>query len=73
MVGLVLDYFVKIDNRPGLAFGALLLSAVTNIILDWYLIVYLEKGIAGAAIATGLSQLALIIVLLPHFFSKKQL
>ncbi len=71
MVGLVLDYFVKIDNRPGLAFGALLLSAVANIILDWYFIVYLEKGIAGAAIATGLSQLALIIVLLPHFFSKK--
>ena len=71
MVGIILDYFVKIDNRPGLAFGALLLSALVNIILDWYLIVHLEKGILGAALATGISQLALIVVLLPHFFSKK--
>jgi len=71
MVGIVLDYFVKIDNRPSLAFGALLLSALVNIILDWYMIVYLEKGIVGAALATGISQLALFVVLLPHFFSKK--
>ncbi len=71
MVGLVLDYFVKIDNRPNLAFGALFLSALTNIFLDWFLIVYLEKGIFGAALATGISQLALIVVLLPHFFSSK--
>jgi len=71
MVGIVLDYFVKIDGRPGLAFGALLLSALINIVLDWYLIVYLEQGILGAALATGISQLALIVVLLPHFFSKK--
>jgi len=71
MVGLILDYFVKIDNRPGLAFGALLLSAVMNMLLDYYFIVYLEEGIFGAALATGISQLALIVVLLPHFFSKK--
>ncbi len=71
MVGLVLDYFVKVDNRPSLAFGALLLSALVNIVLDWYMIVYLEKGIVGAALATGISQLALLVVLLPHFFSKK--
>ena len=71
MIGIVLDYFVKIDNRPGLAFAALLLSALINIILDWYLIVHLEKGILGAALATGISQLALWVVLLPHFFSKK--
>ena len=71
MVGLVLDYFVKIDNRPSLAFFALLLSAVINIVLDWYFIIYLEQGIMGAALATGISQLALIIVLLPHFFQKQ--
>jgi putative MATE family efflux protein len=71
MVGIVLDYFVKIDNRPGLAFGALLLSALINIVLDWYLIVHLEQGVLGAALATGISQMALILVLLPHFFSKK--
>lgn len=71
MSGIVLDYFVKVDNRPELAFIALLLSAVTNVILDWYLIVHLNQGIFGAALATGISQLALIFILLPHFFSKK--
>jgi len=70
MAGIVLDYFVKIDNKPALAFWALLLSALINIVLDWLLIAYLDQGILGAALATGISQLALIIVLLPHFFSK---
>jgi putative MATE family efflux protein len=71
MIGVVLDYFVRVDNRPNLAFIALLFSAVINVILDWFLIVYLQKGIFGAALATGISQLALIFILLPHFFSKK--
>ena len=71
MIGVVLDYFVRIDNRPNLAFIALLTSALINFILDWFMIVYLQKGIFGAALATGISQLALIFILLPHFFSKK--
>jgi len=71
MIGVVLDYFVRIDNRPNLAFVALVSSALINIVLDWLFIVYLEKGITGAALATGISQLFLMIILLPHFFSKK--
>lgn len=71
MIGVVLDYFVRVDNRPNLAFIALLLSAFINVVLDWFMIVYLQKGIFGAALATGISQLALIFILLPHFFSKK--
>jgi putative MATE family efflux protein len=71
MIGVVLDYFVRVDNRPNLAFIALLSSAVINVILDWFMIVYLQKGIFGAALATGISQLALLFILLPHFFSKK--
>lgn len=71
MIGVVLDYFVRVDNRPNLAFIALLSSALINFILDWFMIVYLQKGIFGAALATGISQLALIFILLPHFFSKK--
>jgi len=70
MIGIVLDYFVRVDSRPKLAFVALLLSAVLNVILDWIFIAYLDKGIFGAALATGISQLALIVILLPHFFSK---
>lgn len=71
MIGVVLDYFVRVDNRPNLAFIALFSSAIINVGLDWFMIVYLQKGIFGAALATGISQLALIFILLPHFFSKK--
>ena len=71
MIGVVLDYFVRVDNRPNLAFVALLLSAIINVLLDWFMIVYLQKGIFGAALATGISQLTLLVILLPHFFSKK--
>lgn len=69
MAGIVLDYFVRIDNKPALAFWALLFSALVNVVLDWLLIAYLGQGILGAALATGISQLILIVVLLPHFFS----
>lgn len=71
MIGVVLDYFVRVDNRPNLAFIALLFSAFINVLLDWFMIVYLQKGIFGAALATGISQLALLFILLPHFFSQK--
>lgn len=71
MIGVVLDYFVRVDNRPNLAFIALLSSAVINVVLDWFMIVYLQKGIFGAALATGISQLALLFILLPHFLLKK--
>lgn len=71
MIGVVLDYFVRVDNRPNLAFIALLFSALINVLLDWFMIVYLQKGIFGAALATGISQLALLFILLPHFFLQK--
>lgn len=71
MIGVVLDYFVRVDNRPNLAFIALLSSALINVLLDWFMIVYLQIGIFGAALATGISQLALLFILLPHFFSKR--
>jgi len=71
MIGIVFDYFVKIDNRPLFAFFALLFSAFVNISLDWLFIAYFDQGILGAALATGISQLALFLFLLPHFFSKK--
>ena len=71
MIGIVLDYFVRVDNRPNLAFIALLSSAVVHVLFGWILIVHLEKGIFGAALATGISELVLIIILLPHFFSEK--
>ncbi|MBD3831379.1 MAG: MATE family efflux transporter, partial [Arcobacter sp.] len=35
MIGVVLDYFVRVDNRPNLAFITMLLSSIINIVLDY--------------------------------------
>lgn len=71
MTAIVLDYFVRVDENPNLSFLALLASSALNILLDYIFIVKYEWGIMGAAYATGISQVAIIIVLIPHFFSKK--
>jgi len=71
MTAIVLDYFVRVDENPNLSFFALLLSSLINILLDYIFIVEFNWGISGAAYATGISQAAIIIILIPHFFSKK--
>ena len=49
----------------------MLFSALINIVLDWVLIAHMGQGIFGAALAIGISQVSLIFILLPHFFTKK--
>lgn len=71
MSALVLDYFVRIDENPNLSFIALFLSSLINVILDYIFIVKFDWGISGAAYATGISQASIILLLLPHFFTKK--
>ncbi|WP_019528012.1 MATE family efflux transporter [Dasania marina] len=71
MVGAALSYFVVADGRPILSSIAFMTSAALNVILDWLFIVVMDKGLAGAALATGLSGCVIILILLPHPFSKK--
>ena len=67
LLGFCLYYFVRIDNNPLLAFSALLISALLNVIFDWFFIVFLELGIQGAAYATGLAHSSVFFILVPHF------
>lgn len=71
MSAIVLDYFVRVDENPNLSFAALFLSSLLNVILDYLFIVKFQWGMQGAALATGISQVAIIFILLPHFFSHK--
>jgi putative MATE family efflux protein len=68
IVGLTLDYFVRIDGAPLLASAALILYAVSNIALDWLFIVHFQWGIKGAALATALAEGAILLTLITHFF-----
>lgn len=71
MVAIVLDFFVRVDEQPNLAFLALVSSAIANIVLDYIFIVEYDLGIQAAAYATGISQVLIFFILFPYFLSKK--
>ncbi|MCK0163391.1 MATE family efflux transporter [Marinobacter sp. S6332] len=67
LFSMVLYYFLRVDGFPGLATAALVLGAAGNIVLDALLVGYLDYGLRGAAIATGLAQLLQLAVLALYF------
>lgn len=71
LIGIVLNSFVRNDQRPKLAMISIISGAITNIILDYVFIFKFGFGIKGAAIATGLGQIVTVSILLPHFIKKR--
>ncbi len=63
--------FVRNDNAPRLAMTAMLLSSLSNIILDYVFLFIVPLGIFGAAFATGFSSVVSLSVLSIHFIRKK--
>ncbi len=57
LLSVVLYYFIRADGKPVMATVALTSGALGNILLDALFIGYFQWGIAGAAWATGMSQL----------------
>ncbi len=72
-VSICLYYYAILDNRPILSATAIGVSALINIALDAVLIVGLDMGTAGAAIATGiaLSTLGVIIVVARYWQQRR--
>lgn len=66
----VLSIFIRNDGNPQLAMISLIVTAITNILLNYYMIFILELGVKGAAFATVLSAVISFLVLLVHFFKK---
>lgn len=71
MLNHVLQSFVRNDGAPSLSMAAMITGSFSNIILDYLFIFPLRMGIFGAALATGLSPVISMLVLLPHFVKKK--
>lgn len=66
-----LEVLVKTDGFPRLAVISVTTGAVANCILDYIAIFWLDMGVFGAAVATGMSQLITCIIYLAHFFGPK--
>jgi len=58
-------------ERPTLALQITLLAGITNIALDILFVIYLEKGLQGAAYATGISQMLGGFLPLLYFILKR--
>ncbi|MEG0541645.1 MAG: MATE family efflux transporter, partial [Angelakisella sp.] len=63
--------FVRNDNNPNLAFGAMVIGSLINVVLDYVAIVPLKGGMMGAAAASGMGQAICAVLLLLHFVGKK--
>ena len=66
-----MNSFLIAQGFSGLGMATVVLGAVLNIILDPVFIFLCHMGVAGAAIATVLSQLASCVFVLCSLFSKK--
>jgi putative MATE family efflux protein len=66
-----LQGFCRNDGSPRLVAISVGASAAVNVLLDWLFIFPLQQGVAGAAIATGISQIVALLIVLPHFVRKK--
>lgn len=60
---------VRTDGRPDLSMIMIGIGAVTNIILDYLLVMVFDFGVKGAALATSASILLTTVVSL-HYFIK---
>ena len=67
-----LYFFIRLDGFPGLAAMALTIGAVGNIVMDYLFIAVYDWGLAGAALATGLSELLSLIVMSVYFFQSER-
>ena len=66
-----LEVLVKTDGFPRYALCTVVAGCLTNCVLDYIAIFWLDMGVFGAAAATGISQLVTCVSYLVHFFSKK--
>ncbi|AKB84504.1 MATE family efflux transporter [Methanococcoides methylutens] len=69
MIGMGLDPLVRNDGRPMFAMKMALVSAVTNIVLDYLFVMRWELGMQGAAFATVIAFAVSAIVFTAYFFS----
>ena len=63
--------FVRNDNDPKRALVAVIAGGVFNVFGDWLLVFPMKLGMFGAALATVIGTIIQTVILLTHFFSKK--
>jgi len=63
-------FVIRLDGSPQYAMLTNIIPAVLNIFLDWYFVFPLQMGIKGAAIATSISELVSMLMVIYYLFFK---
>lgn len=71
IIGMGLNNFIRADGNPKTAMLTMFLGAGTNIVLDPIFIYVFKMGMAGAALATILSQLVSTIWVIQYFLGHR--
>ncbi len=71
IMGYGLNNLIRSEGNAKIAMFSMLISAGTNIVLDYIFIILWGMGVAGAAYATVISQIVLAIWVVAHFRSKR--
>lgn len=73
--GFLLSYafevLMKTDGYPRKTMVIVLTGALENCFLDWLFVIVLQKGLAGAAFATSISQCTVTLLYLIHFLGAR--
>lgn len=67
----VLSCFVRNDTNPKLATYAMSFGAIANLACDYFFIIKMDMGMAGAAYGTAVAQTLIALILLTHFIKGK--
>lgn len=67
----MLAAFLRNDKSPGLATAAVLFGGLFNVFGDYIFVFTFDMGIFGAGLATGIGSVFTLIIMLAHFFTKK--
>ena len=63
--------FLRNDNHPGLATAAVLAGGIFNIIGNYVFVFTFDMGVMGAGLATSIGAAITFVVMLTHFFSRR--
>lgn len=67
----MLAAFLRNDNAPGLAAKSVLFGGIFNIFGDYFFVFPCNMGMFGAGLATAIGSIFSFIIMLTHFFSRK--
>ncbi len=67
----ILSAYLRNDGNPKLATIAVIIGGVFNVFGDYFCVFTLDMGIFGAGLATAIGQVLSTLIMISHFFRKK--